>query len=113
MSIHLTELAAERSTYIVTVAFKDEDGAAVVPSTATWTLTDTAGAVVNSRSAVSLAPVSATEEIVLTGADLALTGSVPEERVVTVKSTYTSSLGVGLTFNEEIRFLLVPLTMVS
>ena len=39
--ITLAEEAVERSTYVVTLSFEDEDGMAVAPSTLTWTLTTT------------------------------------------------------------------------
>lgn len=111
--MRLTTLAVERSTYVVTVSFADENGTAVVPATATWTLTDAAGTVINNRSAVSLAPMAAGKEIVLSDADLSLTGSVPAERVLTILATYTSTLGAGLTFKDEIRFVLTGLATVS
>lgn len=113
MAILLNTLAMERSTYVVTVSFADEDGAAVVPSSATWTLTDGGGAVVNSRQDVTLAPLAAAKQIVLSGNDLALASNQPEWRILTVTAAYISSLGADLPLNEEVRFLVAPLAGVA
>lgn len=105
--------AKERSTLAVDLTFRDEDGSAVAPSSATWTLTDTSGTVINSRSAVSIASPESAETIVLSGADLANTSSVPVQRVLTIEAVYSSDLGSNLPLKQEIRFLVDPLVAVS
>lgn len=113
MPVKLSDHANERATYVVTVSFTDESGAAVVPTAATWTLTDRAGAVINSHSNVTINPLSSTYNIVLSGADLALPDIRFRHRLVTVQWTYNSSLGTGLFGKEEIGFYIDPLRAVA
>jgi hypothetical protein len=99
--------AQEKSTYVITANFKDEAGQDVTPTSATWTLTDEDGTVINSRQAVAISPLAASVDIVLTGADLAVdTGfsGDAQERVFTIEAVYDSSLGTGLTLKAEARF---------
>lgn len=107
--------AVERSTYVVTAAFTDELGVAVVPNAAslTWTLTDLAGNVVNSRTAVAITS-AATITIVLHGADLALGGLLQgSARVVTIQGLYNSSLGSNLELKEQVLFEIYDLLVVT
>ena len=53
MAAVLSVEALEGSTYVVTAAFTDEDDNAVVPSTVTWTLTDSGGDVVDFLAALA------------------------------------------------------------
>jgi hypothetical protein len=105
--------ATERSTLVVTLTFKDHTGAAVVPTSANWTLTDTRGSVINSRSNVAISPLASTVNIVLTGDDLALTEALDAERVLTVRAQYNSSLGNGLHLSEAYQFTVTELVGVS
>lgn len=107
------ENAFEESTYAITISFTDETGAAVTPSSATWTLTDSQGQVVNSRSAVSISSLAASKTIALSGNDLSLAGYFGVERVLTVEAVYTSSLGSGLPLKQEVHFNITPLLNVS
>ena len=102
MTIALTEKANEKSTYIVYLTFKDEDGAEVVPNSINWDLTDDSGTTINSRSNVSVTP-AANIAIVLTNLDLAIPGA-SKNRVLTVKAPYDSDYGSGLNYNEEFTF---------
>jgi hypothetical protein len=96
-----TELttAIEGSTYIVTSSFFDETGAAEIPTAIKWSLRDENGAIVNSKSAVSVTPAS-TITIILSGADLAYTSN-QSKRVLTIEAVYTSTLGAGLPIKDE------------
>jgi hypothetical protein len=110
----LTTLANERSTYVITAAFTDAAGDAVVPNSITWTLTDEAWRVINSRSAVAVAVPAASISIVLSGADLALHDAKDSGgRVLTVEAEYDSTEGSGLPLNDEVRFRIAPLGKVS
>lgn len=114
MPITLTTHANEESTFVVTVAFTDTTGAAVTPNNGlNWTLTDTRGNVVNSRSAVSITP-GASVTIVLSGDDLALPSALyGRDRVLTVQGTYDSDLGNALPLKEQIVFTIDDLTAVT
>ncbi len=112
MATRLAKTALENSTYVVNVAFKDEDGAAEIPTALTWTLTDETGAIVNARSDVAVAVPAASVDIALTGADLALSTYAGLERVLTVEATYTSALGAGMTLKDECWFSIEPLVAV-
>lgn len=110
MTIRLVEKANEESTAILSVTFTDSEGALVVPTYATWTLSDGDNAVVNSRSEVPITPLASTVHIVMHGDDLAL--PVPRERTrrVLVKAIYDSATyGSGLPMNEEFEFNIVDL----
>lgn len=111
----LTTTAEEKSTLIVTAAFADEDGGDVIPSSITWTLTDSAGIVINSREDVEVASPAASVDIVLSGDDLALqtgeSGSVL--RVLTVESIYDSGAGSDLPLKDSVKFLLNDLVAIS
>jgi len=110
MATNLTVAAVEESTYIITAAFTDEAGDAVVPATVTWSLTDIDGTAINSRTDVSETPAS-TVNIVLTGDDLVVSGS--RTRVVTVSATYDSTYGTGLSLKAAATFNLENLVSVS
>ena len=106
--------AVEKSTYVVTLTFTDAEASAVSPSTVTWSLSDSAGTAINSRTNVVATP-GASVVIVLSGADLALlTGETPPvRRLLTVQATYSSTEGAGLPLKEEYAFVLRGLTVVT
>lgn len=109
----LTPKAREKSTYGVTVRFYDDDGLATVPNAGlTWILTDARGNVVNSRSSVAITAAS-TINIVLSGADLAVSNPDDLLRVVTVQGTYNSTLGSNLPLKEEVGFYIDDLLAVT
>ncbi len=100
------EYAVEKSSYFVTVSFKDEDGVAVVPKSATWTLTTEDGTVVNSRDEFSISPASEVT-IVLSGDDLALSTGFSgnaENRVLTIEAVYDSDLANDLPLRDQLIF---------
>lgn len=111
MAIELSSLAREKSTYIVTAAFTDEEGIAVTPTSVTWTLTNATGTIINSREDISATPGTSID-IVLTGDDLAI-GTNGTSRVVTVEAVYNSDAGTGLTLKEECRFAIADLLNVA
>ena len=99
-----TPEAVERSTYVIELTYKDEDGVAVAPSTLTWSLTRPDGSVINNRDAVTLTPAS-TVAIVLTGADLALGSGIDNgDRHLLIEGTYNSTYGSGLALRDEYVF---------
>jgi hypothetical protein len=110
MPAQLSTEAIEESTYPVTVSFTDEAGAAVIPTAATWTLSDKNGNVVNSREDVVISSLAASVTIVLSGDDLALSNG--RIRKLTIKATYNSSLGNGLPLKDEVTFLITNLVNV-
>jgi len=114
MPATLTSRAVERSTYIITAEFEDASGALVVPDSISWTLTDERGRVMNSRSAVAIAVPASSIDIVLNGADLALTGDGDKGgRVLTVEAVYDSTEGLNLPLKDEVRFRIAPLLKVT
>lgn len=112
MPVTLDAAANERSTYPITLSFYDggEDGDLVTPSSATWSLYDPAGGVVNGRDGVALSVTDGVGVVVLTGADLAVSGVDPVTRHVVVEATYTSTTyGAGLSLTEEYIVTVTPL----
>jgi hypothetical protein len=110
MPIVLSERANEQSTFAVVATFTDEAGDAVTPNNLAWSLLDSAGAVVNSRSAVSIAP-AASVTIVLSGADLV--ASEGSTRVVLLEGTYDSDLGADLPLRDTVTFEIANLIGVT
>lgn len=117
MPTRLTVRAVEQSTFVVTAAFTDETGAAVVPNSGlTWSLYARVGSppvdtVVNSRDQVAIAS-AASVDIVLSGDDLALVAGQSKTRYVLVEGTYSSTLGT-LPLKDEVSFEIDDLVGVS
>ncbi len=95
--------AREESTFIVAIAFTDENDSSVVPETIVWSLTDVSGDIINDRENIPVTP-AASINIVLSGDDLALPDSTDPGRVLSVLATYNSSLGDDLPITESYRF---------
>lgn len=114
MSVALPTRANEKSTYIVTVLFTDENDDAVSPNVPlTWSLIDINGAIVNNRDGVGITPATSVD-IVLTGDDLAI---LPIDggyvRRVLIEGTYDSDAGSDLPIKEEAKFTVQNLVGVS
>ena len=95
----------EKSAGVITVAFEDEDGDAVIPTSIKWTLTTVNGVtVINSRDQEDITP-AASVDILLEGDDLALTEteqSVKEiDRRLTVEAVYDSDLGIDIPLKDD------------
>jgi len=99
MSTNLTVHAVEKSTYIITAAFKNESGVAVIPKSITWTLTNARGVVVNALEDVIVASPAATINIVLTDDDLMIS-TYGGKRIITICAVYDSAYGTDLTLKE-------------
>ena len=113
MPVLLREKAREKGTYIVAATFRDESGDLICPLAATWTLTNDAGTVINSREDVTIS-TSIEVEIVMSGDDLALSGVNDNgERIVTVEATYDSTYGKSLPLKESFIFYIDDLRAVS
>lgn len=112
-----TERVPERSTAVFTITFTDEAGNTVVPTAAVYSLYDSAGTVVD-----SLSDQSFTSTIVLTGTNLAVSGTADEtevidsisvglwERRLVAEWTYNSDNGSGLFGKKEIIFYIPQIT---
>jgi hypothetical protein len=102
----ITQPVMKGSTAFVTVNFKDEDGQAVAPKSATWTLTTLAGVVVNNRQAVVIpTPIASTILVTLTGNDLAISkGKKFQERILLVESIYDSVEADDVPMVDYVRF---------
>jgi len=114
MPVTLSTHAVEESTYIITAAFTDEDDNAVSPNTLTWTLTDTGGNVINDRQAENVDSPSSSEDIVLSGDDLQITGDSDNgRRILTVEATYDSNAGSDLPLKDSCKFQIDDLLVIS
>ena len=100
MPVTISTHAREGGTKVLPVAFTDENGDSFKPNTISWKLTDKSGTVINNRTSVSLTANSSTA-VVLTGDDLAITGTVRKIVKVKVFGTYNSDYGTNLTYREE------------
>jgi len=87
------EYAVALSTFFVDLTFRDETDQEKAPDSATWTLKDEDGAVVNSREDEEISSPTSEETIVLSGDDLALPAGFTgksENRVFIVSAVYDS-----------------------
>jgi hypothetical protein len=104
--------APERSTCEVVFAVKNPTtGAAITPATATWTLTDINGTVINSRQDVSITP-GTTMTVYLADADLKIVDDTKELelRLLSFEGTYNNGVtttGVREEFMFEVENLQV------
>lgn len=102
--LQIEDQAVEKSSYFVTCSFRDEDDQPVTPTVAKWSLTDTAGGAVNGRTNVAIASPATQNVIVLSGLDLAISGTGQrEDRVLTVQATYTSG-ATNYPLNDSLKF---------
>ena len=105
-NIHLTEKAPEGGTFGIRCDFVEKTPEGDVPFTPkaplTWSLKDASGQEVNSKTNISISPAQSVT-IVLTGDDLALTGS-SAIRYVLIEGTYDGVLGNDLTVIKEVSF---------
>ena len=100
--IALSTIPNEGSSIVITVGFKDVDGADFTPKTCVWSLTDKAGTVINGRDRVSASPSSAEHDFVLFGDDLLYSSG--KDRIFTVEGTYDSAYMSDQPFREEASF---------
>lgn len=83
----------------IEVAFTDTLGVAVTPLTASWTLSDLSGNVVNSRQSVAITPLDTAVTIKLSGADLEAAAGSAVTRELSVQGTYTDRDGATARFS--------------
>lgn len=105
----------EESVCVITVAWLDEDGSAVTPSAATWSLSDLHGTIVNNREDVTITDLATSNDIVLEGDDLvySASGLSGSKRQLLVKFTYNSDAGSGLKGKAAAEFEIINLAAVS
>lgn len=114
MGQEYTEKVKEKSTFKITCAWKNAAGTAVTPDSATWKLTNESGTVINSRTAVSITGLSTTNDIILSGSDLALQSTTDNgKRIVTVEAVYDSDEGSNLPLKDEYTFTVENLLNVT
>lgn len=104
MPTYLSVSPTEKSTLVVTASYFDEDHNPVTPKTGTWTLSDPNGNIINSRENIAISGLSTSNNIVLSGDDLAITINTGFERIFTLKITYDSTYGNDLPLNQEATF---------
>lgn len=92
--ISLNKTAQELGTFIVNASFRDEDGVATAPTTLKWTLFGRGNVVINGKEDQVIASPGASNDVLLSGLDLALADGV--DRWILFSATYSSSLGSNL-----------------
>lgn len=112
MPTKITTRALPDNTYVITTAFTDDDGTAVTPNAGlTWSLTDTKGTAINSRTDVGMTE-AASIDTVLSGSDLATTGFDDDGmRLFIVDGTYDSDAGSNLPLDEVSVFVINDVTL--
>jgi len=99
----MVEKAIEGSSFFATVTYKDEDGNAITPNNAYWSLRTMDGTVVNSRTSVEITTPTTSDVIVLQGDDLER-GDDDGKRLVVVWGEYDSANGTDLPFVVQAAF---------
>jgi hypothetical protein len=115
----LAVFALEESTQIFSVALFDENGSATLGSSITWSLTDDAGTVINSRLNVPVGSGSASAFVVIlsgldTKREVARADGFPDNlvRVLTVRATYNSPVaGSAQPLVSDYRFGINPIPL--
>lgn len=108
--------AIENSSYLIELTVFDELGQEVIPKTGAWSLTDSGGAIINSRSSIVITPLAATMHVLLTGDDLALSvgfTGVSENRYFIFEGTYDSIYGNDNPLKDELIFPVVNLAKIK
>ena len=102
--------ATDQSSYVVKCDLTDENGDAVTPTSATWSLTDGNGEIINGRDSVVVSSLASTIYIALSGADINVIEDgleLDNMRCVTVAGTYNSSITGGLLpVRKSVKFLI-------
>lgn len=117
--ITISDIAKEKSTFIIDVSFTDENDEATTPTAMVWSLTTTTGTIINSRDQVAVDPgdLASTISIVLSGDDLAMQSGETSYRFVKrlfiVEATYNSDLGNDLPINDDAEFTLKNLNVIT
>lgn len=106
----IVERAQEGSTYAVSIRLYERrmsvlssNSITIIPSSASWTLLDDNGEVVNGKDSIPISP-SSRMTVVLSGADLILNGDYPERRRLIIEGTYDGAYGSNLPFRKELIF---------
>lgn len=100
--IELSVTPAQGGAAKATISFTDENGDAVTPTSVKWTLSDPNGAIINSRSMVTLTPAASISWL-MSGADLRIGGYGPE-RILTIDALYNSTLGNDVPLRAQASF---------
>lgn len=102
----LTTEAIEEGTYVITVTFM-EDGVVVTPDSFYWSLTNSAGAIINSRDEIEISTPGSSEDIYLSGDDLAMETITDqyEKRRLVIEGLYTpSGIATQYPYRREVEF---------
>lgn len=111
--IEVTTKVREKATGVFKISFFDELGQAVVPLSATWSLGNIDGTIINSRTAVVITPLASVVYIVISGLDTALIVGDAGERRLLVEWVYNSTAGNNLPGKEEVKFFVENLILVT
>ena len=112
-------VVADKSTAPIVCAFTDENGAAVVPvaDSIIWSLTDSMGNAINSRTDITGIVSATSVTIILSGLDTIYLGSGrsgdQEKRILTVECLYNSDLGNNLPLKNDGYFMVQNLIAVE
>lgn len=112
----LEDHVQEESTALFSLTFTDEAGVTIQAADITslnWTLTDTAGNIINNRDAVDIPSPTNPQKILLQGYDLVIPGADNVQRVLTAEGTYNSTNGSNLPIKDQCRFWIDSLIAVS
>ena len=108
--------ADDKSSYIIQCDFTDDSGEPVSPVSATWTLTDGNGDIVNTREDQPITALNSTIYIALSGDDLDVDedgARAKNMRCLIVEATYNSTLTGGiLPLKKAVKFQVTDLPQV-
>lgn len=108
MTVVLDDHAVEYSIFPIKCSFYDQTNVLTVPISASWTLTDLNGSIINNRNAIVFSPLASEMTIVLVDNDLVCNGK-SRDCLIFVDSRINSTLGSNLRLTEEVRFTVDPI----
>jgi hypothetical protein len=81
MPLILTGRANQGGSVGMKITIVDENGDALIPTAATWTLTDLEGNVINSRTDVAISPLASEMTVLMSGDDLQIADETNEYEI--------------------------------
>lgn len=106
----------EKSSAFITITFKDRTDQLVTPTAAIWSLTNSAGTAINSRSEIAIGSLATSVEVVISGDDLAISDGFTgnsEKRIFTVEAVYDSDIANDLPLKESLVFYVDNLVAIT
>jgi hypothetical protein len=101
----------DRGTKIVTITFYDENDQIVQPTSATWTLVDEYGRVINNHNRDPVSPIANTYDITLYNDDHAYQDG--DKRHLIIEAIYDNGVVADLTMKQQATWEVIDLPFIT